>query len=528
MAILYTNPNGTQFVDTADAGGLSKRIISMETSADFQAVGDALPNPDLILKNSGEKIDVYEKLEYDDQVSAGQEQVCDGVKALSIDITPNKAPKGVIKACELWLSKINIPNFIDQSVGGRWYGYQPLELRWIEYQGTSLPLLIDALPQKWFAFDLEGRLLFKSKVKQDGEPVEESNPRKFIVAKHRATYANPYGRGALAKCFWPVTFKKGGVKFWTYFLEKYGMPWTVIKVPSNTSDDIRESLLVMGKRMIQDAVAVINDTDQLEYKEASSKGASADLYKAYLQYFDAAISKAIVGQTATTEGTPGSLGNEEERGKVLARGIWSAASMIEEVINQIFAWIAEVNAASDRAPEAKFYARDEVQKSRAERDQIFVNMGVPLNVRYIAEKYFIDENHLATDDLDQPLKSSAPAVSASTPTKNSTAGLMPATEDAQQTSAVDDSDAFADMPDEDAIDLLLESMSDEEYQSSIETVLTPVFRLINSSKSFAEVERNLAGLYPTMSTEKLQASIGKLMFLSQIVGRQEVVDEERE
>jgi len=31
-----------------------------------------------------------------------------------------------------------------------------------------------------------------------------------------------------------------------------------------------------------------------------------------------------------------------------------------------------------------------------------------------------------------------------------------------------------------------------------------------------------------MSTEKLQASIGKLMFLSQIVGRQEVVDEDRE
>lgn len=531
MSIIYTNSRGTEFVDTSDAGSLSKRIASMEASADFQATADALPNPDDVLKNSGEKISVYKKLENDDQVSAAIGQLTDGIKSLSLDIVAKKVPKRIVKACELWLDKINIPNFIDQVIGAKLFGYQPMEALWSEWQGFSLPLQIDALPQEWFGFDKDGRLLFFSKDNQQGEPVEENNPHKFLVAKHGASYANPYGKAALGKCFWPVTFKKGGIKFWLYFTEKFGMPWVVIKVPPNTPDDVREELMRMGQRMVQDAVSVINDTDLLELKESASKGASADLYEKFLKYQDAAISKALVGQTATTEGTPNKLGNEETRGEVLSKGIWSAAAIVEETINTIFAWIAEVNFGSDRAPEAKFYERDEVQLSRAQRDQIFLSSGLPLTYRYFTEKYYIDENHLAVDDLDEPVKSATPEIPGTPPIdpegRENPAPSPPPTPSDPEGAEEEFADAEG-LPDQDAIDLMLDSFSDEDYQGSMEGLLNPVFSLINKSSNYAEVERKLAAQWPEMDTAKLQETIGRLMFFATITGRQEVAEETEE
>lgn len=32
-------------------------------------------------------------------------------------------------------------------------------------------------------------------------------------------------------CFWPVAFKKGGMKFWLRFAEKFGSPWVIGKHP---------------------------------------------------------------------------------------------------------------------------------------------------------------------------------------------------------------------------------------------------------------------------------------------------------
>jgi len=535
MGVIYTNSRASSYVDVGSAGSLSNRILSMETAADFNAVGDALPNPDIILQNAGEKIDVYRRLEYDTQVAAAQGQVTDGIKSQHLDIIPKKAPRAVVKACELWLDKINLPNFIDQAIGARWYGFQVIEAIWQEYQGTLLPIVLDALPAKWFAFDKESHLLFKSKNNQEGEPVEEQNPNKFLVLRHGASYTNPYGVGGLSRCLWPVAFKKGGKKFWMYFIEKYGMPWTIIKVPSNTPDDVRIALLEMGKRMIQDAVSVINDTDQMEYKESASKGASADLYLGFLKYCDAEISKAIVGQTATTEGTAGNLGSEAERGDVLVRGIISAASLIEEAINTIFGWIAQVHGGTDLVPEAKFYSRDEVQKSRAERDNLLIGMGLKLTSRYFADKYYIEEEYIAVDDLDTPVKAETPDAVAEPNVQskqNGTDGAQPDTNDGLQDTGLNAEDGgagFAEgIPDEDALDLLVQSFSNEEYQGSVETLLKPVLDLIQNAKSYSEVEKKLAPLYPKMDADELQSTIGKLMFMSEVKGRIEAAAETEE
>ena len=75
----------------------------------------------------------------------------------------------------------------------------------------------------------------------------------------------------MSRCFWPVAFKKGGFKFWAVFTEKFGMPWLIGKVPRGTGDTDRAQLLDHLVKMVQDAVAVINDDESIAALEFQSK-----------------------------------------------------------------------------------------------------------------------------------------------------------------------------------------------------------------------------------------------------------------
>ena len=88
------------------------------------------------------------------------------------------------------------------------------------YLGALLPDKVMAKPHEWFHFNSEGELRFRSR--QAPLYGEELQPRKFLVPRQDASYANPYGFPDLSMCFWPTVFKRGGLKFWVKFGEKFG------------------------------------------------------------------------------------------------------------------------------------------------------------------------------------------------------------------------------------------------------------------------------------------------------------------
>ena len=162
-----------------------------------------------------------------------------------------------------------------------------------------LPHDIQEKPNQWFVFDNDNRLRFLSSEAQlEGERLP---PRKFLLTQHYATYENPYGQRILSRCFWPVTFKKGGWKFWVIFAEKFGIPTAIGKVPRATPADQRSALLTALGQMIQDAVAVINDDESIQLMEATQKGVTSELYERLIEVANTEISKAILGQTLSTE-----------------------------------------------------------------------------------------------------------------------------------------------------------------------------------------------------------------------------------
>src|SRR5271168_3896460 len=125
-------------------------------------------------------------------------------------------------------------------------------------------------------------------------------PFKFIVhfAKAKAGLAI---RGGLARAAgWSYLFKNYVLKDWVTFTEVFGQPLRVGKYHPGASEQDKQALLRAVSNIGTDAAAIIPESMLIEFTEAH-QSSSAELYEHFCQYLDAQVSKAVLGQTLTTE-----------------------------------------------------------------------------------------------------------------------------------------------------------------------------------------------------------------------------------
>lgn len=497
-----------QYIDAPAGAPTAVEIVTAATAHDFQALTGYLPNPDKVLKAENADIALYEGLLYDAHVGAVVDSVIDAVKSLEWAVDRGKSKSRYAKDLSNWLRDWDMHSFIEAMMNARLYGYQPLEVMWSQVGDLLVPSEAIAKPQKWFVFDQNRVLRFRTLDDKDLGMSLEQFPRKFLCPTYKGTYLNPYGTGVLSRCFWPVTFKRGGLKFWLTFIEKYGMPHVMIRVPASTTDQRRSELLSVGKRMIQDAVAVINDTDAITLVESQSKGASSDLYNRLFTVMNEEISKAIKSETLTTQlGDSGSYAAAKTHSEVSAAGIDSVKSLVQRELNQLVDWYMEVNVSeSVERPRIVPYEEENVDKDLAERDKTLVDAGVRLTRTYWIRAYGFDESDLEED---------APVVEPSAP-----ADPANANPDAQF------ADPPASFPDQAALDAAIVSLSDEEMQEQIETVIGPVLQMVRGARGYDDVRKRLYGMFPGMRSKDFEETLARVMFISSLLGRAGALGEE--
>ncbi|HFC8478442.1 TPA: DUF935 family protein [Neisseria subflava] len=199
----------------------------------FSGFNGWLPNPDPVLRKMGRQISVYRELMRDPLVGSLVRRRKAAVARLEWRLEGDDTPKNVRDFIDSWLAETDVYRLIKDVLNAVFYGYQPIELIW-RTDSAWLPDKIIAKPQEWFAFNDEGELRYIQNGLTDTVPP----PYKFLCPTHEADYLNPYGLGDLGLVFWLVTFKRGGLKFWMQFTEKYGAPWLIGKEPrSNTPQD---------------------------------------------------------------------------------------------------------------------------------------------------------------------------------------------------------------------------------------------------------------------------------------------------
>lgn len=372
--------------------------IALRSEAEFQQVAGLLPDPDPVLRKMGKDITSYHELLSDPRVAGAVENRQAGVLGMSWVVDQGTAPIRAVELVTSVLSELPVNDITAEMLEAPMFGMKPLEVLWESDGSRTIPVAVEGLPQEWFGFDQESHLRFRAKGKQpEGiDLTAETYQYKFLLPRYRATYANPYGVRILSRVFWYVVFKRGGVRFWVTFTEKYGMPWLFGKYRAGATDTEKEALMEGLEALVQDGIGILPEGDGVTTLDVTTSGASAQLYERLVRFCNENISIAILGHSGSSQSTPGRLGSESSAIDVRQDIVNSDRRLVEQTWSQLARWIVTVNFGDQvPAPRIKFTGKENTQQKTAGRDKNLHAMGVRFKPDYITKAYSVPEGQFS-------------------------------------------------------------------------------------------------------------------------------------
>jgi len=194
-------------------------------------------------------------------------------------------------------------------------GFSVSELIWEQQLGEWRPARIEWRFPTWFVFDrVDGKTILMRGGPGDGAgafsvPADELDrgnfgtplpPAKFITHIHKSKSGLPIRGGLMRPAAWAYMFQNFSAKAWAVFLEVYGHPLRVGKYESGASKEDKATLLRAVRNIAADAAAIIPQTMDIEFVEAS-KATGASPHQGNLDWWNSQISKLVLGQTGTTD-----------------------------------------------------------------------------------------------------------------------------------------------------------------------------------------------------------------------------------
>lgn len=373
---------------------LTSELITRELQNSFYKYIGILPNPDKVLSRTGKTIEVFRELKNDPHVWSCIQSRKSGTLSLETRILQSDSGRNVVAEIDAIFKSLDIQQIIRDILEAPFFGYQPLEVIWQITGGSRkyiVPESITAKPQEWFFYDSDGLLRYRKAGESGGVPVPEM---KVINARFEPSYLNPYGEALLSKCYWPVTFKNGGLRFWVNFTEKYGMPVMVAKYTRGASRDEVETLAAELANMTEDAVIVTPSDINIDLHEAV-KSTSVELYRELIKHCNAEISKAILSQTLTTELDMGSYAAAQTHFQVRREVIMSDIRLVESVMNEVIKYIVDLNFAGQGYPKFNILVNDSENMQKVERDTKLAQTGqLKFTKKYWMESYGFKEEEI--------------------------------------------------------------------------------------------------------------------------------------
>ena len=474
--------------------GITEEIATRKRALNFYSLANILPDPDIVLKKQGKDIRIYKELLCDPHVFACTQSRKAGVLSLDWEINRGLDKDQNAEDIENLLKKLDIQKLMSDILDATQFGFQPLEIIWKkDKSGHIMPERVTAKPPEWFCFDDDNNLKFRTKENYYGEIVPN---KKFLLAQNNPSYNNPYGERTLSRVFWNVTFKKGGLKFWVVFTEKYGMPHLIGKHPRGSTKEETNSLADMLEDMVQDAIAVIPDDSSIEIQEAS-KSSSAEIYEKLIDKMNTEISKAILGQTLTTEiGSTGSYAASNTHMQVRQDIVDSDKKLVEGVINQLIQWIYEINFANVEVPVFELYEPEDVDLTLAQRDKILSDTGVKFTKEYFIKNYGLEE-----EDFDIREE------------------IIPASPNFKEFKEEEEKL----VPGQAQIENLFKFITEGDLNKQAQSMLSPLIKLFESCENYEEAFELLTD--KNLHSKQFEQTIQKALFLCELQGRSDGLDE---
>lgn len=490
---------------------ITNEIATAEKDIDIYAGWlNRLENPDPVLRTEagGKGLKLYDEVERDAHAGAVLQTRYLSVVGKEWEVVPADVAPRIGRQARVTqeqkvadfvaeaIKKINYDQACQEQLAGVLYGYYPAEVMWEASEGDVWPNKIFAKHPRRFIFTPQRELRMITPANMiEGEEVPA---RKFIPFTFGSS-DNPYGKGLGQSLWWPVWFKKNGVKFWAIFLEKFGMPTAKGTYPPGTGEPDQKKLLDAIKCIQTDTGIIFPENMVVELLEATRAGTAS--YQEFCEYWDKQISKRVLGQVATTEGTPGKLGNEQAQNETKQDITKADADLLCACHNDSFLrWIVDYNVGPQKAY-PRIWRRCEPEqdlKALAERDKmILVDMGMGKRVpeAYIGDTYGI------------PLaEEGEPVIGVPEPATNLPRMFTEFSREKDNNAA------------QQALDKMVEGVL-KSAPEAIKGLSAPIIQAIEGASSYEEIQTRLAATFSEMAPEQLEDLVARSMFAAEMWGR---------
>lgn len=302
---------------------------------------------------------------------------CDWVVEAGADDAKSKAAADHLRD---QLKRISWDSICDKMLYSVWYGYAVAEPIYEIGADGLLQLQTIYVPNRaWFAFNNAGELRLRAHDQPEGLEVPD---RKFWTIRSGGSHdGQHYGVGLAHWCYWPVYFKKNGLRFWALFLEKFGMPTLLGKFPPGWENDNEKlgQLLTALSAVGTDAAVIVPQDADVAPMEGQRGGSGSSSYKEFLDAMDAALTRIVLSQTMTSNAEAAGLGSgqanvHERKGLAVAQS--DSDLLAESFNNSVAKWLTEWNFPGAAMPRVyRQLEQDESPDAIAARDKALDELG---------------------------------------------------------------------------------------------------------------------------------------------------------
>jgi phage gp29-like protein len=400
-------------------------------------------------------------------------------------------------------------------------GFSVTEIVWDMSERQWMPKKLVLRDPRWFAFDRNDGTTPMLRVEQT--PAEAllagKLPNiglaplpafKYIVARIKAKSGLPIRGGLARSVAWAYLFKNYDLKDWLQFAEVYGMPIRIGKYHPGATDIEKRTLLRALASIAADAAAIIPQSMAIEFIEGQGNRDGA-LFEKLATYLDLQVSKAVLGQTTTTDAVNGGHAVSQEHNQVRGDIERADAKVLAATLKRdLMIPAIDLNF----GPQKQY---PKVQIGRPEKENVvemaavlekLVPLGLRIEASQVRDKIGFEEPAKGAEILTPPAAPPPPFGSGS-PTDDE----EPATASARRRRAAlqaqgDGGDAIAALAD-DALD---------GWQKIVEPMTQPIEELLADVSSLEEFRDRLAELVKTMAPDQVADLLARAGFSARLAG----------
>lgn len=331
---------------------LDVEIIKLD---DFRTFLSWMPNPDLVLKKSGETIKIYQEMLTDGRIKS-----LFGIRrGATLNLPRRVLPSGDKHVDDL-VSNALSHDFVWQLsrklMYALAYGFQPVEIVWKQEKGFWIPAYSRKHNVPDFSFNQKGKLLFHSMT----GPQEIDETYRILVHRNEGDASDDvWGVSEFAACYWMWQFKKLGFQFWVTATERFAVPSLLAIFETDDESKAQERAAELAEIIgeIQSgssgALANVKNIQQINMRGAIGE------FRILIDTCNAELSYTLTGQTlATGESEYGTRSQGEVHERVMKIFVEHDARGLAQTLQKLIDWIVEINYPGSTAPQIEIDTGD--------------------------------------------------------------------------------------------------------------------------------------------------------------------------